>query len=342
MRRWTLTLGLLSLIACHGSSPTTPGPGPGPGPGPADNPWGVSNGAGFPSPLTSQAFELAAQAGIGFVRFAMGQGRVEPQPGVQNYAIWDAVISRAVALGLRPLVQIGWPPPWNSTAPPGAGEDAIFYPPKSESAWRDFVARTVARYPDVLYWEFWNEPDLLGAWRGTPAQYAYWLGVTARAVRGANPRAKVVLGGLALGGQRLDPNFLEDILGDPQYPAGPNFDVMNFHVYRPERMGPGMDYVRSTLARFGAGDKPIWVTETGYPSDPTEQWDPRYRGPEGQAQWLRDHLPYLRSLGAAKVFWFKLHDADNDSGIRTYGLLDSDGRPKPAYDAYRDLIRSIQ
>ncbi len=168
--------------------------------------------------------------------------------------------------------------------------------------------------------------------------------MTAQAAHGANPRARVVLGGLALGGQRLDPDFLEDILGDPQYPAGPNFDVMNVHLYRPERMAARMEYVRSTLARFGVGDQPIWVTETGYPSDPAEQaakgfTDPRYLGPEGQAQWLRSHLPYLRSLGAAKVFWFKLHDSDANPEARTYGLLDTAAQPKPAYDAYQRVIR---
>lgn len=309
--------------------------------------WGVSTGAGFPAPVTPQAFQLASQAGIGYVRFAVGQSRVQPTgPADWNDAIWTQVISEAAGLGLRLLVQLGWPPAWNSSAPPGTpAEEVIFYPPRDEQAWREFVARFVGQYPQVLDWEVWNEPDLRGAWRGTPQQYAYWLQVTAQAVRSANPRARVVLGGLALGGRLLDPDFLEDILSDPQYPAGPNFDVMNVHVYRPEWMQAKMDYVRSTLARFGVGDRPIWVTETGYPSDPAEQaakgfTDPRYQGPQGQAQWLRDHLPFLRSLGAAKVFWFKLHDSDANPEARSYGVLDGAARPKPAYDAYRELIRT--
>ncbi len=61
-------------------------------------------------------------------------------------------------------MQLGWPPAWNSSAPPGTpGDEVIFYPPRGERAWREFVARFVGQYPQVLDWEFLNEPDLLGA-----------------------------------------------------------------------------------------------------------------------------------------------------------------------------------
>ncbi len=93
-----------------------------------------------------------------------------------------------------------------------------------------------------------------------------------------------------------------------------------------------MDYVQKTLARYDAGDKPIWITEIGYPSDPAEQRekglnDPRYWGPIGQAAWLRDYLPMLLSFGVEKIYWFKLFDSDKDRGFRTYGLLDYYARP---------------
>jgi len=124
--------------------------------------------------------------------------------------------------------------------------------------------------------------------------------------------------------------------------TGRSFDVMNFHTYSTQaEMQRTMDYVRSTLARFGVGDRPIWVTETGYSSDPADQAHPGYQGgPGAQARWLQDHLPYLRQLGAAKVFWFKLYDGSEDPGAAHHGLLDELLRPKPAYYAYRDLVRS--
>ncbi len=116
----------------------------------SDNPWGVSTG--IRRPQTAQAFMLAGRAGIGYVRFSVGQGRVQPKKSAWNDTVWTQVMAGAAANGLMPLVQIGWPPRWNSSAPPEVpDEDAIFYPPKDEQAWRAFVARFVGQYPDVLY-----------------------------------------------------------------------------------------------------------------------------------------------------------------------------------------------
>jgi len=45
-----------------------------------------------------------------------------------------------------------------------------------------------------------------------------------------------------------------------------------------------MSFVRDTPARLGAADKPIWVTEAGYPSDPREQTGRQFHGAQGQAE----------------------------------------------------------
>jgi hypothetical protein len=298
-------------------------------------------GARVIDPRTPPAVDLAAQAGTRWMRFTMGQERVEPQRDVFDFSLYDDLVARLRALGLQPLILLGFTPRWNSTAPPG-DPDYIDFPPQDYEAFGEYVYESVRHFPDVQYWEIWNEPDLPGYWRGTPAEYARLLAVAYQAVKRANPQARVLLGGLALGGVRRDPDFLEDILGDAQFPAGRSFDVMNFHTYSTQaEMQRTMDYVRSTLARFGVGDRPIWVTETGYSSDPADQAHPGYQGgPGAQARWLQDHLPYLRQLGAAKVFWFKLYDGSEDPGAAHHGLLDELLRPKPAYYAYRDLVRS--
>lgn len=307
------------------------------------NPWGVSFGAEVIDPNSPRAFELAGKAGIGFVRFAMGQERVEGRPGVYDFQrYYDKIMAKAHSVGLIPLVMLGFTPRWNSTAP--NDPNYLDFPPKDYDAFGRYVYESVRHYPHVLYWEIWDEPDLPGYWRGTPAEYARLLAVAYQQIKRANPQAKVLLGGLALDGQRVDPDFLEDILSDASYPAARYFDIMNFHIYDLSKMQARMEYIQKTLARYGASNKPIWVTETGYPSDPLEQQrkgfrDLRFRGPEGQAAWLREALPFLRSFNVEKVFWFKLFDSDKDAGFRTYGLLDFQAQPKPAYEAYREIIR---
>ena len=100
-----------------------------------------------------------------------------------------------------------------------------------------------------------------------------------------------------------------------------------------------MEYVKSALARAGAATKEIWITEAGYTSNPAEQDLPPYQGgPEAQARWLRDTLPYLLQLGASRVFWFQLMDYPRQSPrAAAMGLLDSTVQPKAAYYAYREL-----
>lgn len=306
---------------------------------PSENPWGVSFGALVLDPArTPRALELAAAAGIGWVRFTFGYSRIARPDGDYVFTPYDALVAKAHAEGLQVLGTLGLATEWNTTAPPGA-PDLIRYPPRDEDAFAEYVAHTVAHYPDIRYWELWNEPDLPGYWHGTPAQYARLLARTYQAVKQANPAAQVVLGGLALGGQRVNPDFLAALLADPDYPAARFFDVMNFHFYGSRaEAARRMSVVRDTLARFGAADKPIWVTKAGYPSDPREQTGRQFQGAEGQADWLRDRLPYLLELGAERVFWFKLLDTEADAGAVSYGLLDRDATPKPAYEAYRELI----
>jgi hypothetical protein len=60
---------------------------------------------------------------------------------------------------------------------------------------------------------------------------------------------------------------------------------------------------RAFFDAHDAADKPLWITEFGYPSDPAYQHDPAYRsGAASQASYLRRALPALLDAGAAKIF----------------------------------------
>lgn len=303
------------------------------------NPWGQQNQA-----LTLQALQRLAQAKITWVRAFPNWGRVEPLPGRYDWSASDQLVSVARTNGLKVLGFLGFSTHWNTTAPASVTNrgDRELFPPADLAAWERYVETIVRRYAaDVEYWEVWNEPDLAGFWAGTPAQYARLLAIAAKAAKRANPNAKIVLGGLALGGARLDPNFLADILSDPANPAAQSFDVMNLHVYG--TVGEAqrrMSYVKRELARFGVSNRPIWVTEVGYSSDPALQNEGRYQGERGQAAWLRTMLPHLLDLGATRVFWYSAYDSPTDaSKARRHGLLDTTMRPKASYHTYQELIR---
>jgi len=153
-----------------------------------------------------------------------------------------------------------------------------------------------------------------------------------------------VLGGLQMNGIIPNPwspikieNFLQKI-----YDAGgkPYFDVVNIHPYVTAAKTEGPAYcaklVRGTvevMKRNGDAKKPLWITETGLPTDSnvTEAM---------QAEHLRGIYRELGAIPEVKaLFWFTLHDYPHSicGGEDTIGMIATDGRRKPAFDAYKKL-----
>ncbi|WP_205208387.1 hypothetical protein [Chromobacterium haemolyticum] len=79
----------------------------------------------------------------------------------------------------------------------------------------------------------------------------------------------------------------------------------------------------------------IWATEWGWSSyaGPKEEQD--IIGRDGQADYLLRRLALMSALDYDRVFLFALSDLDQRASAcdRGYGLLDLDGKPKPAYKA---------
>ncbi len=284
---------------------------------------------------------LAKNAGIGWIRTGIPWSEVEPRQGQFEWQVPDAFVAQARSQGLQLLIILNSSPRWISTR---SGIRGHLAPPKDYSLWGNYVYQTVSRYKrDVHYWEIWNEPDLVGSWPGTPGEYAQLLAVAYQSVKRADPSAQVLFAGLALNDSpRENPRFFQEVLADPSYPGTRSFDIANIHVYGPlseaQRRLAG---TRATLEQAGVGDRPIWVTETGYSDDPGYQQVPEFKGPQGQVEYLRTVVPYLLQQGAAKVFWYQLYDfATAGGGFKNYGLLDEQLRPKPAYTALRSLIEA--
>ena len=309
--------------------------------------YGVNLALNALDPQTaSRGLELMGQIGVGWVHISIFWSRVEPVRGRFDWRTYDALVDKAHSEGMQIVAQLGYATRWNTTAPPDVVRlaDRERYPPADYGAWEDYVYRTVERYRHrIHHWEVWNEPDLRGFWGGSADQYAHLLASAYAAVKRADPTAHVLCCALSLGGSPgvLDKDFFHRILSDPAYPAARYFDAASFHHYGSKAEAQRrMDYVRSELASFGAADRPIYVTEVGYGSDPGSQRLPEYApGLEGQAQYLTDVLPYLLQIGAHRVFWFQMADFARAGGsVQSHGLLDAGLNPKPAYYAYRDLI----
>jgi putative glycosyl hydrolase len=202
-------------------------------------------------------------------------------------------------------------------------------PPENEDQWVQDLQDLVRKHPDVLYWEVWNEPNEILFWYPTPnaAAYVRLLRKAYIAIKSANPNALVVSAGLS--GVNPPRQYLRDM-----YRAGARtyFDVLALHPYRQPQspdsyLADYLRFMKNIMETNGDLDTPIWITEIGWPTDPSQYGAVTEAQ---QAEFLRRTYEISKSLGfVEKVFWYRLQDAGEGMGILG----------KPAEDVYRKLAQ---
>jgi hypothetical protein len=253
---------------------------------------------------------------------------------------FDAAIASAKAHGIRVLVTVHKPSPYNDL---GTRAERRYY--------RTWLAAMVNRYKyHVRHWEIQNEPNLHYEWNinestgssqtayeASVKRYLVVLRYAFGVIRANDPGARVFFGGLS---EWTVERFLDVVLTTDAYRY---FDVMSFHPYgrTPDRLERRFNAVKSKMqlnANYAA--KAIWVTETGF----NTSWSNRvgYVASETtKADYLRDSLIRLRRAGARlPIFWYTLHEDTSEPG---FGLTIRDKGSRsvqhlPAYGAYRDLV----
>ncbi len=197
-----------------------------------------------------------------------------------------------------------------------------------------------------------NEPDGSWAFSGTPQQYAGMLSTAYQAVHDNDPNGRVLLGGIM---SPSDGGWLEQVFATPGYDAAQKFDIANVHIRDTlaNLLGDVMGW-RKFFTFFGDGNVPLWVTETGYPSDPAWQFDPSFRGtdvPSGQAEqaaFLAKALPTMLYAGAARVFVTERDDMTGmfaSEGVLGGAVTDADENSpnpieKPAFATFEQLVQA--
>lgn len=202
-------------------------------------------------------------------------------------------------------------------------------PPSDEDAWVRNLQDTVRRHSDIIYWEVWNEPNEVLFWYPMPnaAAYVRLLKKAYIAIKSANPDAVVVAAGLS--GVNPPRQYLRDM-----YRAGArtHFDVLALHPYRQPQspdtyLADYLRFMKNIMEANGDLDTPIWITEIGWPTDPSQFGAVTEAQ---QADYLRRTYEISHSLPfVEKVFWYRLQDAGQGMGILG----------KPAEDAYQQVAR---
>jgi hypothetical protein len=239
-----------------------------------------------------------------------------------HFGPYDRVVSREVRNHIHILGLLDYNNTFNGGDHIGMRHRLIY------SLVSDFVrfAYAVAYHyrHSIFAWQVWNEPNLKQYWKPYPSawDYAYLLRRTYTAIKNANPKARVVIGGPSAS----DPHaidFLHAVAADNGY-----FDDV---ALQPYSYVPTAD-VFQQVSRLRHFHKPIWFSEIG--------WAGRTGcvtcGDQAAETTYLATIFLLSAVSAVShVFWYDFRD---DGTRRTYrdnfGLVKCDLGAKPAYRAF--------
>lgn len=315
------------------------------------------------TPLLAADIDQLRKGRVGTMRFIINWSTVEPKRGSYDFSEVDRFMRATAEAGVQPLPFVYGVPGW-------ADEDesigGLIASSDGQAAWRELLVALTWRYgqggyfwavaglPDegVRIWQLGNEPNLYSFWGGepSPSRYALLLGLGADAVHSVDPAAEIAMAGLPPGTRGPDGwEYLDDLLEIEG--VGDTFDYIAPHPYSADFKGVRgkLDKFRRVLVKHGLGEKRMLVTEIGWMAGGPKK-HPLRRSKRGQARILSQVYNRLAAgrdrWGVAAVLWFAWQDRAKQQGLCSFcsrsGLFESDGRPKPAWTAFKRSARALR
>lgn len=291
----------------------------------------------------SRDFDLFDELDIREWRGSFGWDDYEPQPGAFDFEWLHRFVELAARREVRLRPYLAYTPEWAGAR--GSDAEAWNDPPRWLSDWTRFaggVAGALRRHPNVLSFEIYNEQNVKQWWDSSAARYADVMTSGSRAIREANPGARVLFGGLVF----PDTAWMEEVCAAP---GARNFDVLPVHAY-PETWTPPGVTVENYLdglndfaeaADLACGAKPIWINEAGFATVPG-------RSEHEQASWwVRTVATFAAHPRVEHIGVYEIKDlkpdrpAIGDTPNYHLGLTRSDRSPKLAFrtvDMLTDLL----
>jgi hypothetical protein len=303
---------------------------------------GFGINAHIPSSAISDRIE---NAGIEWVRIDFLWSFVEPEKDVYDWTVYDALVDRLEARGLKIYSTLGSTPAWATGGSESSGV------PEDPNQWREVCYLAAHRYAGrIEAWGLWNEPNLVRFWEGNRWEYIYEILLPgAEAIALADPTALICAPDLA----HLSSADWDDWLRDSVRAAIDLLDVVTHHVYPSNARAWEVTYdletggpfpwsppsVQEVLQEAGWWRRPFWLTETGVES---ARW-----GEATQADFVDDHLHTWYDPDRAhrdwvdRTFFYEMNDGPSPTPY-TWGLLHGppDLVPKPAYATYAAYIET--
>ncbi len=289
---------------------------------------------------------------------------IEPRRGVFDFSRYDQFVQLSAEHGIHLLPLLFDTPSWA-----GPSYDSI---PSDPSDYAAYLAAVVKRYgPHGSFWaehpdlsayaihtfELWNEPYYDNGNNGNydPGRYARLVKAATIAGRAADSDTRYLLAAETQG--QMQGSHWEWWV-DALYQAVPDlnkyFDGVAVHPYATdlthvEYPVPGQAYngysqlrrvevIRQQFIDHGASDKPLWITEIGWPTCSTGS--ERCTTLAGQAANLQQVFTYAHTTWKPylqAIFTYNYDDCapNSTNPENNYGLAYNNGTPKPALNTFK-------
>ncbi|MCC7107532.1 MAG: hypothetical protein IT307_20540 [Chloroflexi bacterium] len=304
-----------------------------------------------------QSPSLASAAGATWERIIFPWTVMEREPGKIGPGYFsDDRIRAEVARGFTVVGLLIYTPDW--AAPNPRAPHPKYVPRNLYRTWNDpdnywgrFVWAVAHRYQGIVnQWIVWNEMDIYDpagrySFDGSFEDYFQLVKVAYQAAKAANPKARVMLGGMAY--------WLDQTYGRPPYLAsllevakrdplarlnGYFFDGVIVHTYANPLNSYAVPTVMRRIMRERGFDKPIWIGESNVvPGDDTLAPTPpgSFRASmEEQADYIIQSFALGIAAGVERQGVYKMIDEQPENG-QWFGLVRNDGSVRPAYVAYQ-------
>jgi hypothetical protein len=314
--------------------------------------------------LSNKDLRRMDRGDVRVARWGFRWSRVEPIRGIYNWRVTDETIGALANRGIQVLPVV--------TASPGWAAEAMGTPPLATRAgrkgWRRFLQAAVERYgpggrywtspmlyqheyPDgpvrpINTWQIWNEQNLPSTYV-KPRKYRNLVRIAHNAIVGADPHAKILLGGMP---GYVHPRawvYLKKLYKHHGFQR--KFDAVALHPYSPdvEHVLVQVKRIRHVMKKHHDAHASLWITELGWGSKHPTKRTPINKGPRGQKRLLKETFPLLKRYRhrwhIPHAYWFRWRDPPREEGGCTFctssGLFRHSQKPKPAWRAFKDVTK---
>lgn len=282
----------------------------------------------------------------------------EHERGSYDWAHADRIMRHAENQGLTVIARLGLAPAWARPPVREKVTTLTYLPADHFDDFARYVGAFVARYGDRLGGVIiWNEPNLSYEWGDRspdPIAYTELLRLSYQAAHAANPNIVVFGGALAPTNEpegsasaMNEVRFLERM-----YEAGaaPYFDALAAHTYGfthaptdpPDAETINfrrVELLHEVMVRYGDGQKPLTITESGWSDDP--RWTRAVR-PGQRIAYTLEALDLVTAWPWADhlcLWQFRQPSDFHNRRDAYYALVSSDFQAKPIYEAVQAYAR---